>query len=234
MTSTHSPTRSARDSDASGSVSWLGQKGNTTRLPRGRGTRRRVPHLVVGALLVVVCVGGALWWTTATRVPVLAIARPVSVGQVLERADLRSVEVSAEAGVATVPVEQAASVLGKPAATSLAPGALVTPASVGTAGVPEAGQAIVAVGLKPDQAPPELAPGTLVRVVLAAATPGVASVASQASAEPTWLATVVGITAAGTDQTTVVSLQLPSTTAPALAQVPAGQVALVMLPGGER
>jgi hypothetical protein len=192
-----------------------------------------VPHLLVGALLVVVCVGGALWWTTATqdRVPVLAIARPVSVGHVLERADLRRVEVSAEAGVATVPVEQAASVLGKPAATSLAPGALVTPASVGTAGVPEAGQAIVAVGLKPGQAPPELAPGTLVRVVLTAATPGASAAAS---GEPMWLATVVGITAAGTDQTTVVSLQLPSTTAPALAQVPAGQVTLMMLPGGER
>lgn len=236
MTSTHSPTRSARDSEASGSVSWLGQKGNTARLPRGRGTRRRVPHLLVGALLVVVCVGGALWWTSATqdRVPVLAIARPVSVGHLLERADLRRVEVSAEAGVAMVPVEQAVSVLGKPAATSLTPGALVTPASVGPAGVPSAGQAIVAVGLKPGQAPPELAAGTLVRVVLTAATPGAASVASQASGEPTWLGTVVGITAAGTDQTTVVSLQLPSTTAPALAQVSAGQVALVMLPGGER
>jgi hypothetical protein len=197
-----------------------------------------LPHLLIGVLLVVVCVGGAVWWSTSTqdRVLVLAIARPVTVGHVLEEADLRRTEVSAAAGVAMVPVEQAASVLGRPMATSLAPGALVTPSSVGVAAIPTAGQSVVAVGLKPGQFPPELAPGAPVRVVLATTvTAGAASAAGQGPGEvATWKATVIGVAAAGTDQTTVVSLQLPSTTAPALAQVPAGQVALVMLPGGER
>jgi hypothetical protein len=169
-------------------------------------------------------------------VPVLAIARPVTVGHVLEPADLRRIEVSAEAGVAMVPVEQTASVLGRPMATSLAPGALVTPSSVGVAAIPATGQSVVAVGLKPGQFPPELAPGAPVRVVLATTSMvGAASAAGQGTGDvATWQATVIGVAAAGTDQTTVVSLQLPSTTAPALAQVPAGQVALVLLPGGGR
>ncbi|WP_410645339.1 SAF domain-containing protein [Amycolatopsis sp. lyj-346] len=167
--------------------------------------------------------------------PVLAIARPVSVGHLLERVDIREVEISAAEAVATLPAEQAASVLGRPMATSLTVGALLTPSSIGSSTIPAAGQSVVAVGLKAGQFPPELAPGAPVVVVLAASTPNTPLAAGQSSSDgPAWPATVTGLSKAEAEQTTVISLQMPSATAPALARVPAGQVTLVMVAGGER
>ncbi|MEU8632725.1 hypothetical protein AB0C38_11185 [Amycolatopsis sp. NPDC048633] len=162
----------------------------------------------------------------------LAVTRPVSVGHVLERADVHEAEISAADTVATVPVEQAATVLGRPMATSLDPGALLTPGSVGPPALPAAGHAIVAVALKPGQFPLEVAPGAPVLVVTTTS-PAVASSTAQEGGK-TWPATVTGLVKAEVDQTTVISLQLPGDAAFALAQVPVGQVSLVMLAGGER
>ncbi|GLY68752.1 hypothetical protein Atai01_53710 [Amycolatopsis taiwanensis] len=187
-------------------------------------------------LLVVLCVGGAVWWTTSTqdRVPVLALARPVPVGHVLTSADLRSIDVSTAPGVALIPAEQAASVLGRPMATSLGRGALLTPDAVGAPAIPVAGRAVVAVGVKPGQFPPELAAGCPVTAVVTASTGTGASSSSAQGHEPgtSWRATVVGVSAGGADQTTVVSLDLDATSASQVAQVPAGQLALVMQPAG--
>ncbi|MET8845992.1 SAF domain-containing protein [Amycolatopsis sp. NPDC004625] len=218
-----------------GSVSWLGKKGRLSAVPAGRRTRRRLPHLFVGLLLVFACVGGSLWWTTSAqgRIPVLAITRPLSVGHVLERADLREVEISAADAIATLPAEQITAVLGRPMATSLGPGALLTPASVGPAAVPAAGHAIVAVALKPGQFPLEVAAGVPTLVVVTAPSAPVSPASAPASGQ-TWPATVTGLVKAESDQTTVISLQLSGDAALALARVPVGQVSLVMLAGGER
>ncbi|OXM44106.1 hypothetical protein CFP75_35505 [Amycolatopsis alba DSM 44262] len=194
-----------------------------------------MPYLVAGVLLVVLCVGGAVWWTTSTqdRVSVLALAKPVPLGHVLTSADLRSIDVSATPGMALIPADRAASVLGRPMATSLGAGTLLTPDAVSAAAIPAAGRAVVAVVVKPGQAPPELAAGTPVTVVVTAAA-AESSMFGHASGT-SWRATVVGVTPAGTDQTTVVSLEIDTTGASQLAQVPAGQLALVMQPaGGER
>ncbi|UOX88398.1 hypothetical protein MUY14_43090 [Amycolatopsis sp. FBCC-B4732] len=216
------------------SVSWLGKNGRLVAVPAGRRTRRRLPHLLVGVLLVLACVGGALWWTTSaqSRVSVLAVARPLSIGHVLERTDVREVEVSVADTVETVPMEQATAVLGRPMATSLGPGALLTPGSVGPASVPGAGHAIVAVALKPGQFPLEVAAGTATLVVVTA--PSSTSSPSLPETGQTWPATVTGLVKAESDQTTVISLQLLGNAALALARVPVGQVSLVMLAGGER
>ncbi|VVJ21518.1 Uncharacterised protein [Amycolatopsis camponoti] len=217
-----------------GSVSWVGKKGRLTAVPTGRRPHRRLPHLLVGVLLVVVCVGGALWWssTAQDRVPVLAVARPLSVGHALEPGDVREVEVSAADMVAIVPAGQAATVLGRRMATSLGVGSLLTPGSFGPSMIPAAGYAVVAVALKPGQFPLELAPGSPVLVV----TSSVASPPAEqpAGGDSTWPATVTGVAKAEIDQNTVVSLQLPGTSAPALARVPSGQVSLVMLAVGDR
>ena len=219
-----------------GSVSWLGKKGQPAAVPAGRRRRRRLPHLLVGVLLVLVCVGGALWWTTSAqgRMSVLAVARPLSVGHVLERTDVREVEISAADSIATVPAQQASAVIGRPMATSLDPGALLTPGSVGAAAVPGAGHAIVAVALKPGQFPLEVAAGAATLVVVTAPSSPVASLPSAPESGQTWLATVVGLAKAESEQTTVISLQLVGDAALALARVPVGQVSLIMLAGGER
>ncbi len=188
-------------------------------------------------LLVVLCVGGAVWWTTSTqdRVPVLALAQPVPLGHVLTPADLRGIDVSAAPGVALIRADQAASVLGRPMATSLGAGALLIPEAVGAAAIPAAGRAVVAVGVKPGQFPPELAAGAPVAVVVTAAATGTSTTGRGQAPGTSWRATVVGVAPAGTDQTSVVSLDLDTSGASQLAQVPAGQLALVMQPaGGER
>ncbi|RSD16601.1 hypothetical protein EIY87_21960 [Amycolatopsis eburnea] len=215
-------------------MSWLGKKGRLTAVPAGRRTRRRLPHLLVGVLLVLACVGGALWWTTSAqgRVSVLAVARPLSVGHILERADVREVELAVADTIVTVPAERATAVLGRPMATSLGPGALLTPGSVGPAAVPGAGHAIVAVALKPGQFPLEVAAGSPTLVVVT--TPSSPGSSSLPESGQTWPATVTALVRAESDQTTVISLQLVGDAALALARVPAGQVSLVMLAGGER
>ncbi|MCF6424971.1 SAF domain-containing protein [Amycolatopsis tucumanensis] len=232
MTSTDTPHIRVQESSAESAGRWLNSAGAPSAPPRR--SRRRLPHLVLGLLLVVVCVGGALWWTAGSgdRVPVLVVARPVTVGQVLTSADLRTAEVAVPWGVATVPAEQVSGVLGRPMATSLAPGALLTPDSVGAAAIPALGRAVAAVAVKPGQFPPELSPGAPVTVVVTAdtAAPAVGS-AGQGQGVP-WRATVIGVSPAGTDQATVVSLELESTAATQLAQVPAGQLALVMQTSG--
>ncbi|HEY2100096.1 MAG TPA: SAF domain-containing protein [Pseudonocardia sp.] len=190
---------------------------------------------MAGVLMVVLCAGGAVWWTTSTqdRVPVLALAKPVAVGQVLTQADLRGVEVSAATGVALIPADQAAGVLGRPMATSLGAGALLTPDALGSAAIPAVGRAVVAVGVKPGQFPPELAAGTPVTVVVTTSTVTGSSATGPGQGPGTsWTATVVGVAPAGTDQTSVVSLDLDTAGASQLAQVPAGQLALVMQPVG--
>lgn len=216
------------------SVSWVGKKGRLTAVPTARRSHRRPPHLLVGVLLVVVCVGGALWWssTAQDRVPVLAVARPLTVGHALEPGDVREVEVSAADTVATVPAEQASTLLGRRMATSLVTGALLTPGSFGPRMIPAAGYAVVAVALKPGQFPLELAPGSPVLVVTSSAPSLPAD--QPADGGSTWPATVSGVAKTEADQNTVVSLQLSGTSAPALARVPSGQVSLVMLAGGGR
>ena len=227
----------ARGHDATGElrqVSWLDSSGSPLASAPPRRRRRRLPHLVAGVLLVVLCVGGAVWWTTSTqdRAPVLVLTKPVTVGQVLTRADLRSVDVSIAPGVASISADQADSVLGRPMATRLGPGALLTPDAMGGAVIPTAGRAVAAVGVKPGQFPPELAVGAPVTVVVTATTATGTSSATAQGPGTTWRATVVGIAPGGADSTTVVSLELDAIGASQLAQVPAGQVALVIQSAG--
>jgi hypothetical protein len=235
VTSTDTPSHGANSTTAPRPGSWL----DSTGMPASSAPRRarhRLPHLLLGVLLVVACVGGTVWWSTSTqhRIPMLALARPVTVGQVLTQADLRSIDVSASAGARLVPADQASSVVGRPMATSLGPGALLTPDAVGAAAIPAPGRAVVAVGVQPGQFPPALAAGTPVSVIVTAGTTAEAAATTATTQGPgtSWHATVIGVAAAGTDQTTVVSLELESTAASQLAQVPSGQLTLVMRPTG--
>ncbi len=214
---------------------WVsdGKKPPATRLRSGR--RRSVPHLLLGALLVLVCAGVFLLVSLNSdqRQPVLALAQNVSVGQVLTAQDLKQVNVAADPGVSVMDASQAASVVGKTMSTSLSAGALLTPDAVGGSGFPTAGQALAALSLKSGQFPPEVAPGSHVSVVFVPSQAGAAVESPPSPDQSTvWPAVVTSVTSLPDQQITVISVQLGEAAARQIAAVPAGQLSVVLVSGG--
>lgn len=230
MTTTASPTTTSTAANAPAPSTWGGHEKSPSRLSGG-GRRRRVPYLLLGVLLVVACaVGGVLTgMQLGDRENVLALARPVPVGQVLTAQDLKQVSVAADSGLDLLTASAASSVVGQPIAYSLPAGSLVTRSVLGAPQTPAAGKAIAAVGLKPGQFPPELTPGTRVAVLV---TPEQNTTANERTAA--WTAVVTGIASGETEQVTVVSLQLSDPDARELASAPAGQLSLIVIAGGGR
>ena len=127
----------------------------------------------------------------------------------------------------------ASTVVGQPLAFSLPEGSLITRSVLGAPQIPEQGKAIAAVGLKPGQFPPDLAPGTTVAVLLA---PGQGTSANSVAelAPKSWTAVVLGVTGRETEQTTVVSLRMSESDGRALSSAPAGHLSLLAIAGGNR
>jgi hypothetical protein len=232
-------TPSSAGSSATGP--WVADGKKPASRLRGANRRRSVPHLLLGVLLVLACAAAfvVVSLNSGTRQPVLALARPVSVGQVLTTQDLKQVNVAVDPGVSVVDASQAASVVGTTMSTNVPAGTLLTLDAVNGARIPAEGEAIAALSLNAGQFPPEVSPGTHVSVVHA---PGQAGAA--ASSPPTttrspdssavWRAVVTSVTTPANQQTTVVSVQLPEAAAHQVAAVPAGQLSIVMLAGGGR
>ncbi|MEC3978894.1 SAF domain-containing protein [Amycolatopsis sp. H20-H5] len=216
---------------------WVADGKKTGSRLRGTGRRRSIPHLLLGALLVLACAAAFLVVSlnSDNRVPVLALARPVSVGHVLTTQDLRQASVIVDPEVSVVDARRAGSVVGRTISTSLPAGALLTPDTIGGGNMPTAGQAIAALSLKAGQFPPEVSPGTHVSVVFAPGPAG-GTVASPPTPDSTtsWPAVVTNVTSPPNEQTTVVSMQFTEAAARQVAAVPAGQLSIVMLSGGSR
>ena len=196
--------------------------------------RRSIPHLLLGALLVLACAAAFLVvsLSSGSKQSVLALAQPVSVGQVLTAQDLKQVNVAVDPGVSVVDANQAASVVGKTLSENLPAGALLTLDAVSGSGVPANGQALAALSLKAGQFPPEVSPGAHVSVVFV---PGQAGTGLTSPPTPdsttVWPAVVTSVTTPPNQQVTVVSVQVTQAAARQIAAVPAGQLAVVMLPG---
>ncbi|MGY6655378.1 SAF domain-containing protein [Amycolatopsis sp. TRM77291] len=193
-----------------------------------------MPYLLLGALLVVVCAAGGVFagMQLGEREGVLALARPVAVGQILTAQDLKQVSMATDSGMDVMSASSTSTVVGQPVAFSLPAGSLVTRSILGAPQTPLPGKAIAAVGLKPGQFPPDLAAGTTVAVL---ATPGQATTTGTTIGQySSWTAVVAGIATRETEQATVVSLQLSESDARALASAPAGQLSLVAIAGGGR
>lgn len=213
--------------------SWFAGGKPVSRLRGGR--RRRIPYLVLGVLLVLACASGFVVISAefGNRLPVLALARPVTVGQVLTAQDLRQVNVAVDPEVSVVDAAQADSLVGKRMSTSLPAGALLSTADVGGTAVPTEGQAIAALALKAGQFPPEISPGTHVSLVFVPRRTGVAFVDPPSlDASLAWPAVVVDVLTSPNEQATVVSVQMAEDIARQVAAVQAGQLALVMLASG--
>ncbi|GAA3012783.1 hypothetical protein [Actinokineospora diospyrosa] len=228
--------RSAAD-ERSGPRGWssTGRAGRAAPGSRVNGVvrRRRAPYLLLGVLLVVVCAGAGVYVATqaGNRVTVLALARAVTVGQVLVGQDLRQVSMSVDSGLDVVTASESATVVGTTMAYPAPAGTLLSRGLLGAAEVPAAGSAITAVGLKDGQFPPSLTPGTHVLVLISPPASTGTSTASVA-APRTVRAVVTDVQARQSEQTTVVSLELPEAGARELAGASAAQVSVVAVGGG--
>jgi hypothetical protein len=230
---TTQPDTSRPTTSAGGTWTTHGRK-PVSRL-RGTKRRRSIPHLLLGALLVLACAAAFLLVSlnSGNKQSVLALAQPVSVGQVLTAQDLKQVNVAVDPGVSVVDASQAASVVGKTMSENLPSGALLTLDAVSGTGVPANGQALAALSLKAAQFPPEVSAGAHVSVVFVAGQAG-AGLASPPTPDSTtaWPAVVTSVTTPPNQQITVVSVQVSQAAASQIAAVPAGQLSVVMLPGG--
>jgi hypothetical protein len=207
--------------------------------PLTPGRRRSVPHLALGALLVVVCALGFALITTGTdhRRSVLALAHSVTVGQRLAGGDLRSVSIMAGSGVDTISASDSSTIIGQPVAVSLPAGALLTRAEIGAATMP-AGQALVAVAVKAGQFPPSLAAGAHVHLILTPSTSAPTNVTAAAAASPIgqtesgWVAIVTDVQTLPNEQGSVVSVLLSQADAERVASVASGQINIIVVASG--
>ncbi len=196
--------------------------------------RRQVPWIVAGVLLVVGCAlaFGVVSVHASHGEDVLALARSVPAGRVVQPGDLRVVKVTPTAGLDPVSAVSESSTIGRPAAVALVAGTLLTAADLGT---PSGGSGdVVAVALKAGAYPPSLGPGGRVDVVPVAG--GSSSGSTPVSGQSGSIGAVVlsvDATPAGSSADAVVSLQVnPADADEVAALAAAGQIALVELPSG--
>ena len=140
--------------------------GESQRIPLrlSAAARPRRPVLAAASvLLVALCVAvfAGAYIHAGERVPALEVVRPVAAGQRLSASDLASVRVAVPASLPTVPVAEAARVIGQIAAVPLAPG------DVGRVAAPPPGEAVVGVSAAPAGLPAGgVSVGASVEVVL--------------------------------------------------------------------
>ena len=134
---------------------------------RGLPTRQRSWGLAAVAALLIVgfgLAGAVLFGRAGDKVEVLAMGTDVAKGQVVQRADLRSVAVAGAPD--TVPVADVDVVVGKTAAVDLKAGQLLSGDMVTAEPVPGPGETVVGLALEPVKVPSAgLAPGDLVDVI---------------------------------------------------------------------
>jgi SAF domain len=222
-------------------VPWTGSAGDRPALRLGAAARRRnVASAVAGLLLIVV--GGLTFATVSIRMsgaPVLALARDVPAGHLLEASDLQVVHVSSDGGVIPVPATDEDSLVGHPAAVSLVAGTLLSRSEVGTPLAMDRGEVIVPMALKPGQFAPALAAGDHVAVLDASSATGSAGDqmgGSLTEAMTTGTVASVEDQAAAAGSGSIVSLRVAAGDAGRIAAIPAEHVKLVLLPpdGGGR
>jgi hypothetical protein len=204
--------------------------------------RRRKPALFALAVaLIVLGALGAVWAVNqaSARVSVVGMRDTVAFGQTVQQRDLVEVQLPDDPALHPVPWSQAASLVGKRAATDLQAGSLITANAVTDQSVPPQGKDMVGVPAKSNQMPgTPLHPRDRVLLVPysggsgageqsggAAADSGSGAGSSALSAE------VYAVRAADANGVSVVDVLVQDGQGAGLAQrAAAGQIAIVLLP----
>ncbi len=191
-------------------------------------TRRRSGVLAAGVALVVVGALGAAYLTQVVgdTVQVVAVARDVQPGEVIERADLTVADVNTDPALRPVSASRLFELVGQRAAVTLTAGSLLTDAAVTEKVLPAAGQSLVGVALQPAQLPAEpLVAGDRIRIVDTPASQG----EPPAATPRTIPGVVVSATAPDDRGQTIVNVTVPSGQAADLAaRVATGRIALIL------
>lgn len=191
-------------------------------------TRRRPSVLAAGVALVAVGALGAAYLAQVVgqTVPVVAVARDVAAGDVIERADLTIANLSSDPALSPIPAADLAGLVGQRAAAALTAGSLLTEAAVTDQVLPAAGQSLVGVALTTAQMPAEpLRAGDRVRIVDTPVSQGEPPATTPASIN----GQVVSVTGPDSSGLIVVNVTVPTGRAADLAaRVATGRVALVL------
>lgn len=205
--------------------SGLGLTGFAAPLPPLRRSRN-VPGALLGVLLVVVCslVVATFVSSSDHRTQVLAVAKPVAAGTAIKAGDLTAAAVAADHRVRAMSASLATSVVGRIAAVRLVPGSLLVNAELATGPPIPRGTTMVGLALKPGFLPASLAPADTVSIL---DTPtGASGVAGSVLVAD---ATVSAVGPSPDGQLILVSVELPASDAPAVAEANAqGSISVVV------
>ncbi|BCY26545.1 hypothetical protein KB1_25350 (plasmid) [Cutibacterium modestum] len=181
--------------------------------------------VVVGALLI-----AQLIHAGQTENRVLEVRSDVGRGEVIRDTDLVAVTVGQVGNVSTVPADQLDALVGKRAAVDLRSGSLLSAGAIGAADtVPAPGKSLVGLKLAPGQVPiGDLTAGAKLRLIQTSALNGSATATDAANTNSqSWDATMAASTK-GTDQVTLVNVEVKSGEAARIAQLTSqGRIAVV-------
>lgn len=181
--------------------------------------------VVVGALLI-----AQLIHAGQTENRVLEVRSDVGRGEVIRDTDLVAVTVGQVGNVSTVPADQFDALVGKRAAVDLRSGSLLSAGAIGAADtVPAPGKSLVGLKLAPGQVPiGDLTAGAKLRLIQTSALNGSATATDAANTNgQSWDATMAASTK-GTDQVTLVNVEVKSGEAARIAQLTSqGRIAVV-------
>ncbi|MDG4784943.1 SAF domain-containing protein [Micromonospora sp. WMMD1102] len=199
------------------------------RVVRERSVRRG--RLGVAVALMAVCALGAvaLFGYVSRTQPYLAIARDVPVGGQITAADLATVHLNPDPGIAGVSTDRVESVVGKYASVALLSGTLLNANALVDKPFPAPGEQVVGISLKAGQMPSApLRPGANVLLVSTEE----ATQDKPTTAAPTIRATVVHVIAGARDGTATVSVAVRESDGPVVARLAAqGRLVLTMTSG---
>ena len=181
--------------------------------------------VVVGALLI-----AQLIHAGQTENRVLEVRSDVGRGEVIRDTDLVAVTVGQVGNVSTVPADQLDALVGKRAAVDLRSGSLLSAGAIGAVDTdPAPGKSLVGLKLAPGQVPiGDLTAGAKLRLIQTSALNGSATATDAANTNgQSWDATMAASTK-GTDQVTLVNVEVKSGEAARIAQLTSqGRIAVV-------
>ncbi|WP_018790574.1 SAF domain-containing protein [Salinispora arenicola] len=199
------------------------------RVVRERSVRRG--RLGVAVALMAVCALGAvaLFGYVSRTQPYLAVGRDVPVGAQITAADLVTVHLNPDPGIAGVPGDRTDQVIGKYASVALLSGTLLNANALVDKPFPAPGEQVVGVSLKAGQMPSApLRPGASVLLVSTEES----TQDKPAAAAPTIRATVVHVIAGARDGTATVSVAVRESDGPVVARLAAqGRLVLTLTSG---